>query len=165
MYHRLIAVVLFVTVHSNTTLSSQQEVWNRFGSTSLGSYGHSLTVFRDVDGDGTADVLVGAPDHLVRGTPGQVQVLSGRDGSVLATRSGTAAGDAFGFSLAVLGDADGDGVADVAVGAPLAAAAAAEVQVLSGTTFTTLYIHPERGRGRRALRLVPRRGPRPRRRR
>jgi hypothetical protein len=72
----------------------------------------------DVDGDGHADVLVGAP----RGTPpaGSAYLFSGRDGSLIHAWQGVGAGDEFGRALAGVGDVDGDGVRDLAVGAPLA---------------------------------------------
>jgi hypothetical protein len=59
------------------------------------------------------------------GTPACVYVVSGRDGSLLRTLLGSFEDDsyaapgtsqAFGFSLAALGDVDGDGLADFAVG-------------------------------------------------
>ncbi len=69
----------------------------------------------DVDGDGRADVIAGAPG-ATRGR-GQALVLSGKDGSVLRTLEGEAAGDGFGRKVSGCGDADGDGHADLLVGA------------------------------------------------
>lgn len=78
----------------------------------------------DVDGDGLADVLVGAPGAV--GETGAVYVVSGAslsgtvrlsdvaDAAWLGERGGDRAGDA----LAAGSDADGDGVADAIVGAP-----------------------------------------------
>src|SRR5262245_41976059 len=71
----------------------------------------------DVDRDGRADVIAGAPGAL-QGR-GRALVLSGKDGSVLRTFEGEAAGDGFGRKVSGAGDANGDGHADVLVGADL----------------------------------------------
>ena len=72
----------------------------------------------DVDGDGRPDLLVGAP----RGTPaqGSARLCSGAGGATLFSWQGLAPGDEFGRAVAGVGDLDGDGVVDLAVGAPLA---------------------------------------------
>jgi hypothetical protein len=81
----------------------------------------------DVDGDGRDDVLLGYDDqtrighHLPGVTyqgPGQVEVISGADGSQLASFTGTAMNQGYGSSVGALGDIDGDGMLDVWVASP-----------------------------------------------
>lgn len=87
----------------------------------------------DVNGDGRDDLVVGAPfaSGQGRATSGSVYVLFGpaAPGSVdleALTPSqgfrvnGAAAGDLFGWTVAVAGDVNADGRADVIAGAPLA---------------------------------------------
>jgi hypothetical protein len=66
----------------------------------------------DVNGDGVPDVIAGAPGG------GSAYVYSGRDGKVLLTLSAENKGDNFGAHASSAGDVDGDGHADVMVGAP-----------------------------------------------
>ena len=77
--------------------------------------GWAVSGVGDVNGDGFADVVVGA--YRANGT-GNVQVFSGRDGSVLQSIAGDSSGDNFGFSVSSVGDLNGDGVDDLIVGAP-----------------------------------------------
>jgi hypothetical protein len=85
-----------------------------------GQLGASLSALGDLDADGIADFAVGDPGYTASGAAGsgQVLILSGADGAILHTLLGTpVAGQAFGTALAAL-DANGDGVSDLAVGAP-----------------------------------------------
>lgn len=78
----------------------------------------------DFNGDGYADLLVGAPldDAGVPGSDrGRVYLYAGwrtPDGTPEAVYSGTEAGGGFGASVASIGDYNGDGWWDFAVGAP-----------------------------------------------
>ncbi|UCH87019.1 MAG: FG-GAP repeat protein, partial [Dehalococcoidia bacterium] len=84
-------------------------------------FGYSLAM-GDVNGDGKADIAAGAPLEDVGGNAnqGRAYVFSGIDGSLLLTlESPNPQAEAqFGWSLAA-GDVNGDGKADIAVGAPL----------------------------------------------
>lgn len=81
--------------------------------------GESVACAGDVDGDGWNDLVAGAPNHDGTGSnAGMVRVWSGRTGAVLFTWHGDGAGDWFGMSVDGAGDVNGDGRADVIVGAP-----------------------------------------------
>lgn len=76
------------------------------------SLGTSVASAGDVDGDGVADVVVGAPRGDGVSLRGAVIVLSGVDGSELHRFEGRNAYDMLGAVVAGLGDLDGDGRAD-----------------------------------------------------
>jgi hypothetical protein len=79
-------------------------------------FGTSVAGIGDVDLDGVADYAVGAPGVDVQGlASGAVYAISGASGSVLYEIDGNA-GDQLGATVAALGDVDGDGFCDFAVG-------------------------------------------------
>jgi hypothetical protein len=84
-------------------------------------FGLSVSSAGDVNGDGYADVIVGAPGNDTAGTDaGRAYVFYGGPGADAAadlTLTGAGAGDVFGFSVSSAGDVNGDGYADVIVGA------------------------------------------------
>jgi hypothetical protein len=84
--------------------------------------GLSVSSAGDVNGDGYADVIVGAPGNDAAGTDaGRAYVYYGgpaADAIPDLTLTGAAAGDNFGVSVSSAGDVNGDGYADVIVGAP-----------------------------------------------
>ncbi len=82
-------------------------------------FGTSVAFIDDLDGDGADDLLVGAP-WSARGNenPGRTFVYSGRTGQWIDDLARGEDRAAFGTSLATLGDVNGDGAADFAVGAP-----------------------------------------------
>jgi len=89
--------------------------------------------FVDVDGDGVDDKLVGAPYASTPSGVGVVLVYQGKDSGFSASPSMVIKGDDnLGFSLATLGDVDGDGKQDFAVGAINGASLSGSVTVYAG---------------------------------
>lgn len=79
----------------------------------------------DIDGDGIADIVVGMTPPLDAGVPAMAWVYKGTREGYAPTRTDTLMavlpqeGDTFGDTVTMLGDVDGDGFGDVAVGAPM----------------------------------------------
>jgi hypothetical protein len=94
---------------------SGQELWRREESASE-NLGWDLALAGDHDGDGHPDLFVGAPSQ----DTGRVYLLSGKDGAVLHTYAPHGDAGSFGWYVARLDDLDGDGRAELAVGAPFA---------------------------------------------
>jgi len=97
----------------------------------------------DVNGDGHADLAVGARLDDNTGTDaGSVQVFSGATGAALYTFYGDSAGDGLGYSVAGAGDVNGDGRPDIIAGArgdDDGGADAGAARVYSGATGAVLY--------------------------
>jgi hypothetical protein len=89
------------------------------GAEANGRFGFSLDAVPDLTNDGEPDYVVGATGG---GTDGEVFVFSGASGALVRTTTApaSAAGGEFGFSVAGVPDATGDGRGDYAVGAPFA---------------------------------------------
>jgi hypothetical protein len=86
------------------------------------AFGYAVGSAGDVNGDGYADLVVGAYGNDAGGSAaGRAYVYfggSGPDGVADYSITGEATLDNLGFAVAGAGDADGDGYADVVVGAP-----------------------------------------------
>lgn len=87
-------------------------------------FGHSVAGAGDLNGDGVADVIVGAP-HYSNGhqDEGAVFIYFGGAGAfntvVDARLESNLVRANLGFSVAGAGDVNGDGIADIVVGAPM----------------------------------------------
>ena len=98
-------------------------------------FGSALALAGDVNGDGYADLIVGAPESISK--RGRAYVFHGGASGVAPTASATfdglAANDYLGASVASIGDVDGDGFADIAIGAPGAGTAIGRVEIYRGS--------------------------------
>ncbi|MBA2753040.1 MAG: FG-GAP repeat protein, partial [Chloroflexia bacterium] len=84
-------------------------------------WGERSAAAGDIDGDGVSEIFVGVPAEDVgsKGAAGRVYLLSGKNRSVISRFESPEVqeGALFGFFISVLGDVDGDGKDDIAVGA------------------------------------------------
>jgi len=72
----------------------------------------------DMDGDGISEVYAADWANAAKGTStGRIYIHSGKSGKRLFSLTGDSAGEGFGTCTADVGDVDGDGVADLLVGA------------------------------------------------
>ena len=110
-----------------------------------GRFGYAVAALGDVDGDGFADILAGAPGRDIPDEDGVRHVglcyiFSGKTGQVIRTVNhpdfgGAEAGALFGSAVANAGDIDGDGVTDMIIGAP----GEGHVFVFSGASGAQIY--------------------------
>ena len=108
--------------------------------------GYAIADAGDVDGDGVHDVLIGAPQGGLSCTgtetgPGHAYVRSGATGALLLTLGGAPSRSHLGAAVSSAGDINGDGHADLLVGAPCAGPTGAEsgaAYVFSGASGTVL---------------------------
>ncbi len=123
------AVYLFSGADLSGDVSASAAVATLVGSGASDTIGTALAANGDVDGDGLPDLLVGAPNDEVGSATnaGTASLFFGSSLSVGgslslsaadAVFSGEAAGDAAGTSVSIGGDVNGDGYADLLIGAP-----------------------------------------------
>ncbi len=109
--------------HGAASGLSQMAAWTAAGEAAVDRFGWSVGAAGDVDGDGYADLVVGAHFNDENGTnAGKAYVYHGSAAGLSPaadwTASGEAAEDSFGVAVGTAGDVDGDGYADLVVGAP-----------------------------------------------
>jgi hypothetical protein len=123
-----------------------QVLYTRHGLAAGDRLGESLAAAGDVNKDGYADFVAGAPLNDQNGlSAGMVRVWSGRDGSVLYTWFGDQPADWFGASVDGAGDVNNDGWDDVIVGAPfgkgLITSNIGEARIYSGRDGSVIRTH------------------------
>ncbi|MEO8430983.1 MAG: FG-GAP-like repeat-containing protein [Acidobacteriota bacterium] len=102
-----------IYVHSG---KSGQRLLTLTGGTPGEGFGIGAATAGDVDGDGRADLVIGAWQFAgAAASGGKVTVFSGRDGSVLREITGRVPGETLGFDAVGIGDVDGDGAVDLLI--------------------------------------------------
>lgn len=110
----------------------------------LDSFGSAVASAGDVNNDGFADIIMGAPFEGGRSVGnGRAYVFSGLNGDTLYVFSGEIAGSDFGLVVASAGDVNIDGYDDFIISAPALLEVnhiAGNVYVFSGLNDDTLHI-------------------------
>ena len=103
----------------------------------------SVAPYGDYDGDGGMDYLIGDRGSGSPPFSGQVFLYSGVTGTILRTFDGLRQGEKTGVSVCAAGDWNGDGIVDVAAGAPgrsdTSHGSMSGVYVFSGTDASVLH--------------------------
>jgi hypothetical protein len=119
-------------MNANGTVKNEQKITtgtgglSGYGFANGDAFGVSVCGMGDINGDGVEDIGVGAPKYGTdvgiafilmlnsTGTLSAVQAISTGD-----LNSELSQNDLFGYSVANVGDLDGDGINDIAIGAPV----------------------------------------------
>lgn len=123
-------------------------LYSFYGQAATDFFGVAVSAAGDIDGDGTPDVIVGAPQENSGGhnDNGSARVFSGQDGSTLFTFTGEHGNIDFGSSVRDAGDVNNDGWPDIVVGAwrdhPNGGINEGSASVYSGLDGTRLYFFP-----------------------
>jgi hypothetical protein len=97
-------------------------------------FGLAVTGLPDLDQDGIADYAIGAPEDAKQAAQtGAIFLYSGKTSTLLRRIEAPEQGMQFGWSICDMGDWNGDGIADLGVGAP--------------RTWNYNYLHWGMGRG------------------
>jgi hypothetical protein len=148
---RMMAVFLFLVLgglaaaHGCATVGADAKTAGQVRLDLTGSMQGQAVGFADFDGDGLDDKLTGAPFASSQSQRGAVLVYrdngaAGYDAQPAAVLTGD---ENFGYTLANLGDVDGDGKSDFAIGALNGCGAGAGEPSLSGTV--SIYRGGSRG--------------------
>jgi len=102
-----------IYVHSGKTGT---RLFTLTGETAGEGFGTSASNASDLDGDGHADLAVGAWQYAAAApSGGRIYIYSGKDGRLLKTITDRVPGDTLGFDSVGIGDVDGDGIADLLI--------------------------------------------------
>jgi len=147
----LLVAAILITAAGTTFAAGHVLTYTIDGDSAGDRLGHAVSGAGDVDGDGHDDFIAGA--YYGSGSrPGYARVYSGRTGKQLYSFKGSSNNDGFGVSVNAAGDVNGDGYADVIVGAHLddtGGTDAGLAKVFSGKNGSVLYTFKGDGGGDR----------------
>ncbi|MCU1350319.1 MAG: repeat-containing protein [Acidobacteria bacterium] len=102
-----------IYVHSGR---SGERLFALTGETAGEGFGTSPSEAGDLDGDGRADLAIGAWQYAgAAPSGGRIYLYSGRSHKLLGTITDRVAGDTLGFDSVGIGDVDGDGIQDLLI--------------------------------------------------
>lgn len=146
MRMKLKLLINFIIVFLATSLNAGQcpPLYTFSGSSFEEWLGNSVSAAGDVDKDGYADFIIGAPYAVSDSTTvGKAFVLSGYNGDTLYVFEGAQSGEALGFSVSTAGDVNNDSIPDFIIGAPYYNGIdirSGRAYVYSGKSGESLYI-------------------------
>jgi hypothetical protein len=116
-----------------------------FSSGTAMTFGATIRAIGDIDGDGRTDIAISDQDServlIYKGRATWPAALADTQADYVISTDTTYASSAFGASIAPLGDFNGDGVADFAIGAPGFSTLSGRVAVVYGKSgFTNLML-------------------------
>ncbi len=124
-------------------LAAQAPIHQVLGDSAYDGMGRAVSFLGDINGDGMAEFLAAAPlDDNNGQDSGAVRLFDGATGNYILTIDGDNQADEFGNAVAGVGDVNGDGTPDFAVGAKLddnLASGGGMVRVYSGAGFFLIH--------------------------
>lgn len=129
-------VILLLATGRATAFAPCDAEYVLYGEAAGDRFGYSVANAGDINKDGEAELLVGAP---FAGDGGKAYLFSGIDGALMATYAAENTGDRFGWSVAGAGDVDHDGFPDFIIGAPYNDNSAGRAYVFSGKKGELLF--------------------------